>query len=471
MNKIATTGILLLLASRCWSQTAEIDFSNLKQEIDGFGASSAGHGLLNSRELDAAFSNSASNQMGLSILRVEVTAWGLDSWLVERTNAQEAKKRGAKYVMASCWSGPASMKTNGNVAKGSLKESSYADYAAYLKSYREYMGNALDIVSIQNEPNVKVDYISCDWTPTQLYDFVKNNASSIGGDVMMPETFNYDVSYSDPVLNDAAAAKNITHIGLHLYGAQMKAYVNAVNKGKKVWMTEHFFNGDDIGTALTSAKEIMDCLNNQMNAYVWWYLRVPSCNLIDSTGKLLLKGYAMAHFSKYVRPGSHRVAATYSPQSGVTVLAFTGERDVVVILNQATTAKSQTLKFAKGTFTGVRRYTTSGSKRMSDDGAVTLNGGTTTLQLDAQSITTLVGVSSTAIQEGSIVSSSIRRLGSRIETSAHQLALYDTRGRLIRSANVPDGPAALDVSGLPEGIYVATDGSTQAKVSATESRR
>jgi len=25
-------------------------------------------------------------------------------------------------------------------------------------------------------------------------------------------------------------------------------------------------------------KEIMDCLANQMNAYVWWYLRMPGCN-------------------------------------------------------------------------------------------------------------------------------------------------------------------------------------------------
>jgi len=432
------------LAATGAAQVANIDFGNIHQEIDGFGASSAGHGLLNAKELDAAFSNAGANQMGLSILRVEVTAWGLDSWAVERSNAAEAKKRGAKYVMASCWSGPATMKTNDNVAQGSLKESSYADYAAYLKSFRDYMGSSLDIVSIQNEPNVKVDYISCDWTPTQLYNFVKNNAAAIGGSVMMPETYNYDVAYSDPVLNDAQAAKNISHIGLHLYGAAMKPYTNAVNKGKKVWMTEHFFNGDDIGSALSSGKEIMDCLNNQMNAYVWWYLRVPNCNLIDSTGALKLKGHVMGQFSKYIRPGFHRVDATFAPQSGISVQAFTGEQNVIVVLNQATSGKTQTLNI-KGKFTNVRRYTTSGSKRMKDEGAVTVaTDGAITLALDAQSITTLVGTSST-----STTRSPARAIPDRI------VELRDLRGTLVRQAspNAPDGH--VDLLGLGRGVYLA----------------
>jgi len=48
----------------------------------------------------------------------------------------------------------------------------------------------------------------------------------------------------------------------------MKTYTLAVTKQKKIWMTEHYFNPEDIGTMMTMGKEIMDCLANQMNAYV-----------------------------------------------------------------------------------------------------------------------------------------------------------------------------------------------------------
>jgi glucuronoarabinoxylan endo-1,4-beta-xylanase len=455
----------LLAAGLLFAQTATIDFTNLQQEIDGFGAASAGHGLLNQKELDAAFLNNTQEQMGLSILRVEVTAWGLESWEVERKNAEEAKKRGAKYVMASCWSAPASMKTNNNVAKGSLKESSYADYAAYLKSYREFMGSSLDIVSIQNEPNVRVDYISCDWTPTQLYNFTKNNAGAIGGDVMMPETFNYDLAYSDPVLNDPEAAKNISHIGLHLYGAQMKTYTNAVNKKKKIWMTEHFVDPDDIGSTLHAAKEIMDCLNNQMNAYVWWYLRIPSCNLIDSTGKLRLKGYMMGQFAKYVRPGSRRATATYSPQAGVTVMAFAGTKNVIIAVNQNTSAKSQTFNVAKGTFADPRRYTTSSSKKLADAGTTAVNNGSFTATLDAQSITTFVAEGTTGIEPTNPAPRGFAREGAWLQAEASRLVLRDFQGRPVRHATgAQGGTARMDLGGLPGGIYLATTATGSAPV-------
>jgi len=86
------------------------------------------------------------------------------------------------------------MKTNNNTVAGELKTTSYADYAAYLKSFYQYMGN-VDVISVQNEPNIKVTYLSATWSATQLYNFTKNNAQDIGAPFMMPETYNYDTSY------------------------------------------------------------------------------------------------------------------------------------------------------------------------------------------------------------------------------------------------------------------------------------
>jgi glucuronoarabinoxylan endo-1,4-beta-xylanase len=375
----------------CSAPAACIDFTNLSQEIDGFGASSAGHGLLGTAELDAAFKNETNKQLGLSILRVEIRVMGESDWVNEKANASNAKARGAKFVLASPWSPPVSMKTNKNEVAGELSTSSYADYAAYLKSFKTYMGSAVDIISVQNEPNIKVEYVSCSWNPTQIFNFVKNNAQDVGVPLMIPETSYPDTGYSDPVLNDATAASHISYIGMHLYGGQIKPYTLAIQKQKRVWMTEHLFDPEDIGTTMNMAKEIMECMNAQMNGYVWWYLRTPNCNLVTSSGGITNKGYVMGQFSKYVRPGSFRVNTTYQIQNNVNVQAYAGEKNVIIALNRGTSSVTQTFTVVSGSFANVKRTTTSNSKKLADDGAVTLTNSSFTSTLDPQSITTFVG--------------------------------------------------------------------------------
>lgn len=370
--------------------SACIDFASLQQEIDGFGAASVGHGALTTTELDAAFKNDTNTQLGLSIIRVEVRVEGQSAWAEEKANAAGAKARGATYAMASPWTPPASMKSNSNTVGGSLSASAYADYAAYLKSFADTMGSDVDIISMQNEPNITVTYVSCNWNPTQMFNFVKNNAQDIGKSVLMPETSNYDKSYSDPVLNDVTAASHITHVGLHLYGAGPTVYTLAVQKQKHVWMTEHMYDPEDIGTMMTMAKEIMDCMNSQMNAYVWWYLRVPNCNLITSSGTLTNKGAIMGQFSKFVRPGAQRATAPYQPQSNVYVQAYAGTKNVIIALNRNTTAQTQDFTISSGTFANAHKYTTSNSKKLADDGPIAVNNGAFTASLDPQSVTTFV---------------------------------------------------------------------------------
>ncbi len=375
----------------CSGSNACVDFAMTQQEIDGFGASIAWSGVVNQAVMQAGFGNATNAQMGLSILRVDIDPGGQSHWSSQKTNVMNAKALGAKYVFATPWSPPASMKSNNSTVNGSLDAGSYADFAAYLSSFYQYMAGAVDIISVQNEPNITgTNYLSCNWTAAELYDFAKNDAQAIGAPVMMPETFNYDTSYSDPILMDPVAAGHVQYIGLHLYGAKMKTYSLAVQMKKKIWMTEHYFNPEDAKTLMAMGKEIMDCLDNQMNAYVWWYLLTPSCNLVTSSGVLLNKGYVMAQFSKYIRPGAYRVAATYQPQPNVNVQAFSGTNAVIVALNQGTAAAAQTFTVANGTAISWHRYTTSSTKKLNDDGVVAMSNGSFTVMLDPQSISTFV---------------------------------------------------------------------------------
>jgi len=371
-------------------QECSVNLNSQMQYIDGFGASTAWHGQISDAEANASFSN-GNNQLGLTILRIRIDPG--ESWGDELANAQKARARGAK-ILATPWTPPLSMKTNGSAVGGELKTSDYGNYASWLNSFRSYMssnGAAVDVISIQNEPNITVDYESCDWNPTQLLNFCRDYAQNIGGNVMMPEAYNFDVSYSDPTLNNSTAASHISHIGGHLYGANPFRYSNAINKGKSVWMTEIYFDGNDIGTALTFGKEILDCMANDMNAYVYWYLRQPNCNLINSGGSINKKGYVMAQFSKFIRPGYHRVDATYNPTSGIYVTAFTGSGNAVIVaINQNGSSSSITLSFSGNTVSNITKWETSNSNNLREIG--TYSGGSSlTNSLAGNSISTFVG--------------------------------------------------------------------------------
>jgi glucuronoarabinoxylan endo-1,4-beta-xylanase len=247
----------------------------------------------------------------------------------------------------------------------------------------------------------------------------------------MPETYNFDTSYSNPTLNDSVAASHISYIGLHLYGATMKDYTNALNKGKRLWMTEYYLNSDAMDTCLIIGKQILDCMYNNMSAYVWWYLRMPGCNIINYDGSILKKGYTIAQFSKFVRPGYHRVDATYEPQTGVYVVAFNGAQTVIVAVNLNTASKSQPFTFQNGTVTTAVKYTTSSAKSINNDGNVAVSGNSFTATLDAQSITTFVGTPSTSIafsQASSPASSTMMPFNS-LPAGEISLTLYTLNGQ------------------------------------------
>jgi len=444
---------LCSLLSSAHGQAATVNLTSMKQAIDGFGASTAFDAQLTQAQADVAFGN-ASGQLGLSILRVRIDP--TKAWANEKANAQKAKAHGA-MILATPWTPPASMKTNNNTVGGELQTSSYAAYAAYLKSFCDTLG-IVDVISLQNEPNITVTYESCTWSAAQFLTFCQSNASSIGKPVMMPETYNFDISYSDPSLNDATAAANIAYIGLHLYGATMKTYTNALNKGKKLWMTEYYLNPDDIGTCLTIGKQVLDCMYNSMSAYVWWYLRMPGCNIINTDGSILKKGYTLAQFSKFIRPGYHRVDATYQPQTNVSVVAFTGAQTVIVVVNQNTASKSQVFTFQNGTVASVAKYTTSGSKNLSSDGNTTVSSNSFTATLDAQSITTFVGTPSTAISQSPMPSSSATMQFNALPPGNVSLVLYTLNGQRYaeKLINPRLGPVSLQsaLRDIAPGAYI-----------------
>lgn len=345
---------------------------------------------LTTAETQLAFGD-GQGQIGLTILRERVP-YDSTYFELEVPTAKLAESLGA-IVIASPWTPPGWMKSSHNIVGGILDSSNYAAYAGHLKAFADYMagnGAPLYAISIQNEPDARVDYESCDWNATQMMNFMQNNAASIGIRIIMPESEDFNHALSDPTLSNPASAASVSIIGGHIYGGGLEPYPLAMNEGKEVWMTEHL-NTDTTWTAvLGTAKEISDCMNADMNAYIWWYIR-RSYGLINELGIVTKRGYVMSQFARFVRPGFYRVGATAHPQSQIYVSAYkNGSNVVIVAINTGSSSVDQTFTVQNGSMTAFTPYVTSGSMNCEESSRISVSSRTFSHTLPASSVTTFV---------------------------------------------------------------------------------
>jgi glucuronoarabinoxylan endo-1,4-beta-xylanase len=379
--------------------TITIDPTITYQIIRGIGGATVfvpAGGLPTPSELDILFGNDA-GQIGLSILRIRLASDEDPSWrATELAHALKAKSHGA-IVIATPWSPPARMKSNKNLNQGSLLVDSFPNYAKYLNNFANYMaqnGAALYAVSVQNEPDVKVTYESCDWTAISMRDFLKNNGNLITSTkVIAPESFNFNQTFTDVILNDAGAAAHVDIVGGHIYGGGLTDYANARNKAKELWMTEHYTNTDDANiwsSAIGVAKEIHDCMvTGQYSAYIWWYLK-RFYGPLGENGVVTKRGWVMANFAKFVRPGYYRTTVEGLVRSNIFISAYTGDKLIIVALNLGTSEISQKFVLKNSSAMNAIPYTTSETKNLEAGSTINITDNLFDYNLPARSITTFV---------------------------------------------------------------------------------
>ena len=157
-------------------------------------------------------------------------------------------------------------------------------------------------------------------------------------------------------------------------------------------MTEHYDNDQTLAGAINTAIEIHKQLTiNFANAYIWWYVRQPSCNIIDAGGSPIhVRGYVMGQYAKFVRPGAVRVDAT-GGASGTYISAFINAGKLVIVaVNSSNGSVSQSFTIKNGTPTSVTPYTTSATKNMQAGSVITVANGAFSSTLEGNSVTTFV---------------------------------------------------------------------------------
>ncbi len=404
----ALSSVVSITVNNAAGPTVTVDWSDVHQQIDGFGAASVstGDGITDS-QADLFWSTTAG--VGLSLLRVQIQT---DGTYPDLATMQKAQDRGVR-IWGTPWSPPASMKSNGSTNNGgSLLAADYQAYADYLSSYVLGLKNSYGInlyaLSIQNEADYTATWQSCIWTGQQFHDFLGNNLlptfskNGVTTKIMMPEESGWKFDLATATLNDPVTAAGVSIIAGHNYdGASAAPYPLGQNQGKALWETEvSSFEAFDpsMTNALRWAQKINDWMTiaNANSWHYWWLIDGNSDDeaLLGPSGQTTKRLYVMGNYSKFVRPGYYRIGTSASPVGGVSVSAYkdpnTGKFAIVAI-NQ--NASAVTLDFALNGFTAnaVTPWVTSASLDLVEQPSITVGGSAFVATLPAASVTTFVG--------------------------------------------------------------------------------
>lgn len=270
-------------------------------------------------------------------------------------------------------------------------------------------GVDLYAISVQNEPDYASEWTR--WSTDETTDFLANYADKITSTrVMSPESFQYapetaswvadgGKKYYTKILNNQKAFANCDLFGTHFYGTQ-RAWMDfpaLESCGKPIWMTEVYVpNSSSDADTWPEALDVAENIHNgmtvgNMSAYVWWYIR-RSYGPMKENGNISKRGYMMAQYSKFVRPGDVRIDATEQPTQNVFVSAYKNDADQVTIVavNKTTSEYNQSFSMGSGeSISGVTRYRSSGSENLAKS-EISFNGTGFAAQLPAQSVSTFV---------------------------------------------------------------------------------
>ena len=284
-------------------------------------------------------------------------------------------------ILGSPWSPPAWMKTNNNTRGGRLKPGYYKVYANYLAKYIESMkqnGIVIDAITVQNEPLHPGNNPSLLLVAPDEADFIKYHlgpvfkAKNIKTKIIIYDHNADRPDYPISILDDAQAAKYIDGSGFHLYGGTIDALTDVHNAHpeKNVYFTEQMVvqfdeNAEDakkIDIVSPVSDLIIDAPRNWSKNVLLWNLAADpeykpftdrgGCDVCQGAVTINkdsveynLAYYAMAHASKFVRPGSVRIASTLLDSLRNVAYKTPGGSKVLIVANISNTGQSFNINY------------------------------------------------------------------------------------------------------------------------------
>ena len=283
---------------------------------------------------------------------------------------------GKLRLFVSPWSPPAFMKDNNSLTGGGKLLAAYRQSWAnfFVKFIRTYEAKGIPVwgLSVQNEPMARQKWESCIFTAEDERDFIKSylgptlQKMGLGDKKLIAWDHNRDLLYqrASTILEDPAAAKYVWGIGYHWYetwtGGPMQfenmSLTARAFPGKNLIFTEGCVEKFDLGKVDSWALgekygySMVNDFNHGAVGWTDWNILLDETggpNHVGNfcfapvhadtrTGKLIYTNayYYIGHFSKFIRPGARRIAAsTNRAQLQTTAFLNTDGSIAVVVLN------------------------------------------------------------------------------------------------------------------------------------------
>ena len=274
-------------------------------------------------------------------------------------------------ILATPWSPPKWMKSNGAWVGGSLILNYYAAYALYFVKYLDAMktlGIPIWAITPQNEPENGSGEPSLLMNSTEQKNFINNNlgpAMATGGysgvKIIAFDHNCNNTAYPIDVLNNSSY---VDGAAFHLYAGDISALTTVKNAtGKNVYFTEQYtastgsFQGD---LAWHMQNVIIGSANNWAKTILEWNLANNSaigphtpggCNTcqgavtINTSANYTfnLSYYLIGQISKFVPSGAVRIKGS-SSSSNFLSTAFINPDGSIVVLTYNTSSSSQIMK-------------------------------------------------------------------------------------------------------------------------------
>jgi glucuronoarabinoxylan endo-1,4-beta-xylanase len=405
------------------SGSCTVNGNDIRQRIDGFGASSAFRGTgFSTAQADMLFSTNTG--IALSLLRNQVQAGGFAS-SAEIGIMQQAIARGAR-VWSAPWSPQASFKTPQIANGGNFDSANNQAYANQLASYVVMMKNqGIDLyaLSVQNEPDItNSTYATCWWTAQQISNFVPylhdalvaSNVDSTR--IMISESFQWQnhTGLYTTAMDDPNIAAMVGVIADHNYDGippdpPTGTPAAIPNYGKALWETEVAVL-DPSGSTDSSMQNGIYWAGRihafltvaQANAWHYWWLiygnTTPNQGLTDISSSVLAKrGYVLGNYSRFVRPNFYRMGVvTNSGPAMVSAYRATNSSAFAIVAINANQTNSINESFNLSNFaaTSVTPWVTTSTLSLSNQAAVAITNAAFSYQLPPLSVVTFVGQAS-----------------------------------------------------------------------------
>lgn len=285
----------------------------------------------------------------------------------------------ALQVMASPWSAPAWMKTNGSLIQGALRQDMHEVFARYLVRYVDaYAAEGVPIfaLTVQNEPHFEPkDYPGMRLESPARADFIGRRLGPLLEQRgLKTQIIEWDHNWNEPqaplaVLADPLARRYIAGVGWHCYDGTpaAQARVHDAHPDKDTWFTECSggeFNPRWNEYQVWMARHVLiGSTRAWARGVLMWNLALDEkhgphkggCSdcrgvvTIDSASGAVtrnLEYYVLGHASRFVRPGAQRIASTTLPGE-IESVAFRNADDgslVLIALNPSRQERRFTLR-------------------------------------------------------------------------------------------------------------------------------